>query len=218
MRVNDTLRQCRGSGAVDQIAFIVRCNRHRRDGRALPRDERLEFAPALTWRVAADEMMGTDRTQASQRIDPRALIPRGKHSDTGGIGAHGRDRRIVDRDIERHCDGTSADDAEHRQYSLETAVHQYRDALAGSKAERSETVCDTGRGRCELLPRQRDRAVDERRPVGQPAAVLRNQFRHDRRGYFEPRHVPHAGAPRVLRSDRPPSRNTCAADRSSRSG
>ena len=55
-----------------------------------------------------------------------------------------------------------------------------RHALARLHAERGEAVRDPRRGIREFLPGQRDRAVDERRPAGEPAAVLRDQIRHQR--------------------------------------
>ena len=67
---------------------------------------------------------------------------------------HAGDRRVTDRDVERHRHAARAQDAEQQQRELEAVVHEHRDALAGRKPRGGESVSDL-RGRAlELHPRQ----------------------------------------------------------------
>jgi len=92
------------------------------------------------------------------------MVPRGKHGDTAGVGAHGSHRRVADGNVERHCNRAGAHDTEQREHGLQAAVHQHRDPLARMDVQGRKAVRHPSGSSCELVPRHRDRAIDEREP------------------------------------------------------
>jgi hypothetical protein len=56
VRMNDAFRQRGCSGAINQVAFMIRCDRHIRRVIGLPSSEGVEILLAFPWRITADEM------------------------------------------------------------------------------------------------------------------------------------------------------------------
>ena len=124
VRVDDSLGQCRGSGAVDDVALVVRCDRRWRGSRGCGCRERVDIQPFSPGRVASYEVPGAEGIARAQCIDAAAVRPGGEDGGTVGVGAHARHGRVRNRDIQRNGDRAGADDPEENQHRLDPVFHQ----------------------------------------------------------------------------------------------